>query len=379
MAIKVGLGAICSAVLLLVSPNSVLATPTPEVVPRAVSKYYALGDSFASGLAAGSPYADPSGSGSGSGAKCGRFDKAYGVQLNGNDKVKASSFNFLACSGSTAQDVQNSQSNMVSADADIVTVSAGGNNVGFGNIVNACVYRFSGPASGDCAKALQDAAALINDDTKLWNPVWNNINAILARVPGRANFRVYVVGYIKFWNAKTDQCDKVSWEYWNIPGSTPQNMTKEIRGKMNDLVDAVNAKLNSAVQSANQKDNRVVFVNPDPAFDGHRFCEDGVVEPEPAGSPRPNTWFFQLNTPVGSAAPATIEATGDALIYQKALLQGVGGSPGQGSNAATVSPLYKDLAITISGSTVPLSVAKIFHPTTPGHTAIMNAIAAQIS
>ncbi|KAI9854522.1 MAG: hypothetical protein M1813_000985 [Trichoglossum hirsutum] len=372
MAIKVGFEAFYSALFLLVSLNSVLATPTPEVVSRAVTKYYALGDSFGAGLAAGSPYTDSNGSPGGGDPKCGQFDGAYGVQLKDNDKVKASIFKFLACSGNTAEDVQNNQAKSIDADADMVTVSAGGNNVGFGNIVNACVYRFGGITTGDCQKALDDSLTTINDNTKLWSPVWNNINTILQKVPGRSNFRLYVVGYIKFWNAQTDQCDSVSWEYWNIPGTTPQKMTKDLRKKMNDLVDAVNAKIKNAVQNVNQSDNRVIFVDPDPAFEGHRFCENGVTEPEPAGSPRPNTWFFQLNTPVGSAAPSTIEATGDALIYQKALIQGSGGS-GQ------VNPIYSGLGITVAGSTVPLSVAKIFHPTTAGHTAIMNAVAAQIS
>ncbi|KAH0558696.1 hypothetical protein GP486_004659 [Trichoglossum hirsutum] len=376
MAIKAGFSAFCFAALLLVSPNFVRATPTAKIVPRAISKYYALGDSYGSGLAAGKPWSgDPN-------VTCGRFDKAFGVQLKDNAKVKATTFGFLACSGSRAQDVQNNQTNF-DTDADMVTVSMGGNNVGWGDVVNGCVYRFNGPLAPDCDKALQNTTNLINDVNSLYNPVFNGIYKILQRVGTRPNFRLYVVGYVKFWNANTDQCDNVSWNYWQIPGTNPQKMTKALRKQMNDLLEAANSKISSVVDAFNNNhENRVIFVNPDSAYEGHRFCENGVTEPMPPNTDRPDTWLFQVNTPVGSvgADEGTLQPTGYALQYYQALLTGTGvGSPGQGMNAPTINPVYAGKTSSSPSGGVPLWISKIFHPTTPGHAAIANAIASRIS
>ncbi|KAI9865474.1 MAG: hypothetical protein M1813_002364 [Trichoglossum hirsutum] len=372
MSNKAGFGAFCSAALLLASSNLGLATPTPEIAPRAVGKFYALGDSFGSGLAAGKPWTEDTN------ATCGRFDKAYGVQLKDNDKVKATTFGFLACSGSRAEDVQASQTNF-DQDADMVTLSAGGNNVGWGDVVNGCVYRFNGPAAPDCNNALTKTETLINDNNALFNPVFNNIFTILHRAT-KPTFKLYVTGYVKFWNADTDQCDSVSWNYWQIPGTSPPKMTKDLRKKMNDLLVAANAKIKSVVDSFNANgENRVVFIDTDTAFEGHRFCENGVTEPQPSGSDRPNTWLFQINTPVGSVAgdEGTLTPTGYAKQYYQALLQGPGGSPGMGANAPTVNPIYAGKTASSSGG-VPLWISKIFHPTTPGHTSIANSVAAKI-
>ncbi|KAH0563426.1 hypothetical protein GP486_002001 [Trichoglossum hirsutum] len=349
--------------LILVSSNFVFAVP--QIVPRAVTRFAAFGDSFAAGIGAGQPFTG-SGPDSANNAGCGRFDGSFNVKLRDDAKVHAASFDFLACSGATAQDVQNSQLPHLDQSADFITVSMGGNNVGFGDIVNGCVYRFNGIFAPDCDQALNNASTRINNNPDFLDPVTNGLRAITAKAP---NAKVYVMGYAKFWNATTTQCDNVSWNYWQTPGAT--KMTRALRQKMNDLLDAVNNKISTAVQGLNNP--RVTFVNYDAYFQNHRFCEGGVNEPQGPNEDRPNMFFFQLNTPVGSVN-SFVQPFSPASQYLDWIKAAKTASPN-----TPVNPIYAGLSTATSASGgLPLWIAKIFHPTSPGHVAISSAISGKI-
>lgn len=60
---------------------------------------------------------------------------------------------------------------------------------------------------------------------------------------------------------------------------------------MNNMVLGVNAKIKSAVEAINSEyaTSKVYFVDYDHLFEGHRFCEKGVTEPD---YQRNETWFF---------------------------------------------------------------------------------------
>jgi hypothetical protein len=92
--------------------------------------------------------------------------------------------------------------------------------------------------------------------------------------------------------------------YWlSIPRNEPSSpcnadrkpcLSQEIRQTANDLSIDVNRMLAAAVQRVNAEQGpKVHFIDPNPAFNGHRFCEvdDGeeVIEPNPN---RADTWFF---------------------------------------------------------------------------------------
>lgn len=78
------------------------------------------------------------------------------------DGVDSRNFTQVSCSGYTTKAVTDLRQPQVDADVDMMTLTVGGNNVGFGDIVNACVYRFAASASGDCDQALASAENKIN-------------------------------------------------------------------------------------------------------------------------------------------------------------------------------------------------------------------------
>ncbi|WP_082699397.1 SGNH/GDSL hydrolase family protein [Arthrobacter sp. EPSL27] len=143
------------------------------------TKYIALGDSFAAGQGAG-PYLDD----------CYRSENTYS-ELADEEKAIKLVVN-AACSGKTTQDVVGSQLERLNKSTELVTITAGGNNLGFGSIVTACGTAIGDPSAAPaCAKASADAAALITSG-QLTNDVITMINSVQAAAP---NAKIVVTGY----------------------------------------------------------------------------------------------------------------------------------------------------------------------------------------
>ncbi|KAF2268661.1 hypothetical protein CC78DRAFT_575645 [Lojkania enalia] len=118
-----------------------IAAPTSNAVAKRITipffkKYAALGDSYGSGIGAGEYTGGPFTEN----WRCSRFTDAYGQQLHRelNDPEQRE-FSHKACAGKTAEEIRNQH---VDFDTDLITLSAGGNNVGFSNLVDGCIYRF---------------------------------------------------------------------------------------------------------------------------------------------------------------------------------------------------------------------------------------------
>jgi len=97
----------------------------------------ALGDSYASGNGAGQRV-DRS---------CSRYDGAYGQLINNDESLGTNpsrKFNYLACAGHTTKNILDWQVNTLSNKQMITTMSAGGNDVGFVDVVDACFFQYGG-------------------------------------------------------------------------------------------------------------------------------------------------------------------------------------------------------------------------------------------
>jgi lysophospholipase L1-like esterase len=90
--------------------------------------YAALGDSYSSGVGTG-VYDRP-------GQGCLRSSKSYPPMWA--EATSPRTFAFLACSGATTRDVLDSQVPPVGRGVDLVTVTMGGNDVGFGTVLRTC-------------------------------------------------------------------------------------------------------------------------------------------------------------------------------------------------------------------------------------------------
>lgn len=106
----------------------------------------------------------------------------------------------------------------------------------------------------------------------------------------------FYTGYAKFFDASTNNCDSVTWKVWL--GFKSQYLTQARRQRMNDLVDAMNAKVKEAVDRAGPQ---VVFIDYDPyvGYLNGRYCLPGSDESnkdKSLGANRDLLFFYEMST-----------------------------------------------------------------------------------
>lgn len=254
--------------------------------------FVALGDSYSAGIGTGF---------NGTESECRLGLHAYPMlirrDLVASQHTSASpSFQHLSCTGSTIDDVlSGGEQSQIDAfnttkSADFALLSIGGNDLGFFDIMNSCIFRFYSFYSGTCEAALE------RSQQQVASPAFDQhlrllIMEILDRVrwEKRPWFIVTVTGYARFFNEETPECDDYSLGvWWRGP-----KLKRKLRRRMNKMVRDVNSRIRQAIDTINAgfTDPRVVFVDYDDAFEGHRFCEPNVTEPDYT---RNETWFFHV-------------------------------------------------------------------------------------
>ncbi|KAF2490541.1 SGNH hydrolase [Lophium mytilinum] len=236
-----------------------------------VRTFASIGDSYAAGLGAGNRI-DWS---------CSRYDHSYPSLLNSKTFLGDNpnrTHQYLACSGATSEEVLAKQVSALDEDLDVITVSAGGNDVGLSIIMNQCIYQFFMSKTDACENALNETWSKIEYDLS------GNLTALLEALKPKLNEdhgRIYYTGYARFFATDDEICDNVTWAVWSYESqSAKQFLTLERRKIMNDMVQAVNKKIEEAVHKAG---DQVIFVDYDSyvAENKGRFCEAGVIEPDP--------------------------------------------------------------------------------------------------
>ncbi len=256
------------------------------------SGFVALGDSYSAGIGTGvNGTEDP--------CRLGLHAHPLLIYQDLQKAVKSSeeaTFQFLSCTGSTVQDMllggdesQIGEFN-TSATADFALLSIGGNDLGFFEIMNSCIFRFYSFYSGTCEEAQRKFKAAL-ESANFEQSLRLAIIEVLDRVgwEKRPLFTITVTGYAQFFNADTTLCDDCSFGvWWHGP-----KLKRRLRRRMNKMVLAVNDKIRRSVDSINAEfwETKVLFVDYDALFEGHRFCEEGVQEPDYL---RQDTWFFLI-------------------------------------------------------------------------------------
>src|SRR6478736_9169977 len=194
----IGLAVLCLGVL------------APAAVASALPSYVALGDSYASGVGTRVFYSE-----SGS---CKRSPEAYGPKVAAQ---KGYTLSFLACSGAKTTDVNANQLGTLSSTTNLVTISIGGNDAGFSNvIVNCALYYFT------CGSAINEANSYIAN--KLPGVLDTTYNDIRAKA---TTAHVVVVGYPHLFTDAGATC--------NVNFLTSSN-----EKKLNETGDKLDAKIN---------------------------------------------------------------------------------------------------------------------------------------
>jgi lysophospholipase L1-like esterase len=139
----------------------------------ATVNYVALGDSYSSGVGT-----------SGASGTCLRSPQSYTALWASSHTVTA--FQSVACSGATTADVLANQISALSSAATLVTITIGGNDVGFSDVVSTCQLG----SDSSCSTAVSNATTAAN--TTLPPKLDQTYAAIRSGAP---NAQVIVLGY----------------------------------------------------------------------------------------------------------------------------------------------------------------------------------------
>ena len=217
----IGLALLCVGVLL------------PAASAAAAPQYVALGDSYSSGVGTRVFYEEP--------GECSRSPDAYGPKIAA---AKGYTLSFQACSGAKTPEVNEKQLGTLSATTSLVTISIGGNDSGFSNVMlNCALYYFT------CGSAISEANEFIKN--KLPGLLETTYKDIRAKA---TTAKVIVLAYPKLFTKEGATC--------NVNFLTSGN-----EKKMNESGEKLDAVIKARAEAM-----KFTVVNPTAAFESHEVC-----------------------------------------------------------------------------------------------------------
>ncbi|MGW9080002.1 SGNH/GDSL hydrolase family protein [Streptomyces kronopolitis] len=221
------------------------STAASAQLPTATG-YVALGDSYSSGVGAGS-YDSAGGS-------CKRSAKSYPALWAAAHSP--SSFRFTACSGARTGDVLSSQLGPLSNSTGLVSITIGGNDAGFADTMTTCALQ----GESACLSRVAQARSFI--DSTLPGRLDGVYDAISQKAPAA---RVVVLGYPHF---------------YRLNGTCIAGLSERSRAAINAAADDING-----VMAKRAADHGFSFADVNATFSGHELC---------SGSP----WLHSVTFPV---------------------------------------------------------------------------------
>jgi lysophospholipase L1-like esterase len=264
-----------------------------------VQKFASVGDSYSAGLGAGDRLD----------WRCSRYAQSYPnilhASLLGTNPRRT--HQFLSCSGATSKEILDTQISALSNDIDLLTISAGGNDIGLTSILSDCVYQFYMADEDACQRSIDEAREMIANETQLYRNVTLLIEAAKPKL-NQDHGVIYYTGYAGFFGIDDNACDNVTWAVWGTVERSKQYLKLEMRQTLNDMVRSVNEVLRKATEDAGPN---VRFID----YDSHietsrgRYCEAGITEPDPN---RRGLAFYEWSTvDTGENKTALQNRTGD--------------------------------------------------------------------
>lgn len=209
----------------------VLGAAPASAAPAA---YVALGDSYSSGTGTRSYISD--------GTSCLRSVYAYPSLIA---SAKGYALNLRACSGAKVADVAATQLSALSSTTAYVTITVGGNDAGFADVLTTCAQ----PAwLSNCNGAIDRAQSYIR------NTLPGALTTLYAGIRSRApQAKVTVVGYPRIFNGV--DCNLLTW------------FSSTEMSRLNATADLINTTTAGRAGAAGFS-----FANPTTPFVGHAVC-----------------------------------------------------------------------------------------------------------
>lgn len=264
--------------------------------------YVALGDSYSAGEGTGD-YSY----GTGTLNHCDRSPHAYGPLLSTDRNL--GTIGFFACSGAVTADIvapnaklnvdvntglpEGPQIDRLSDQTKVVTLTIGGNDVGFSEVVKACLFaRFAvrqvwGHPGCSNDKALQATVQrrlnALAGGTTTTTPLGTDIHSILSVLllihQKAPSAKIYIATYPRFFGPFKGECGIGSVIAKNVPGLGFASAAVKITGTdaqwLNDQADKLDTTIATAAKQAPVISGAsVTLVDAAAAFDHHRLCDN---------------------------------------------------------------------------------------------------------
>ena len=195
----------------------------------------ALGDSYGSGVGTFVYFPD--------GTSCYRSPFSYPAQIAA---ATGTSLTLAACSGATTSDLLARQIPAVPSGTDYVTITVGGNDLGFAPVLSTCGL----PGwLGNCNAAINAGLAILS--TELPDRLDDVYSAVRRQAP---NAKVVVTGYPMLFNGS--DCNVLTF------------FTGAEMARLNAATVALNTVIQARAAAAG-----FTFVSAEPAFIGHAWCD----------------------------------------------------------------------------------------------------------
>lgn len=211
------------------------SVPVTSLLPV---RYVALGDSYSAGTGAG-PYAA-------AGRSCER--SASGFPQLWASRHHPASFVSAACAGATTTTVRASQLSALSDRTTLVSITAGGNDVGFTLVMETCVLELT----GSCEKAVATA------ESSMKRTLPGQVDQMLRAIHRRAPLaRIVVLGYPDLYDlAQSPSCIGI--------GTAKRTALNQGAALLDQALSAAAAR------------NGDTYADVRPEFAGHEICDGGA-------------------------------------------------------------------------------------------------------
>lgn len=261
----------CVSVIATAGTAAALALFGAGAAHAAGTNYVALGDSYSSGVGAGN-YTSASGS-------CDQSTNAYPYLY---DSAYAPTFTDEACSGAKTSDVISSQLGALSSSTTLVSMTIGGNDVGFTTVMEDCILGSDSDCQSDVASAESYAE---NTLPGLLDTTYSDIRK------DAANAHVVILDYPEFYDLNQSS---------GCVGLSTNKRT---------YIDAGADVLDNVIKTEVAKYSNFTFEDVRSYFSGHEICDS-------------SSWLHSLNwLDVSESYHPT--ATGQADAYYPAFKSGI--------------------------------------------------------
>jgi lysophospholipase L1-like esterase len=267
-----------------------VGAPTAAAGPTGTLQYVALGDSYAAGV--GAPPYDLD-------EACGRSSKGYPALLDPKGRIDL--LDNVTCAGATTFTVASTQLSALTPDVELVTLTVGGNDLGFAGLAGACLAG----TPAECQAAIQSALLLLPATCRAESKLATRLEPLYAAVDAAAssNALIVVTGYPYLFEL--------------LPGDPDL----AIKTQINAATTLLNCAIENAVTDAKADGVNIVYVDVTAQFEGHGIStsddsDDPFINSPSVGLPEafhPNAAGYR------AYAKAISTAIRDALAKQEQL------------------------------------------------------------